>query len=113
MARGAACSSFDRHSTQPGVRVNIARPLTYHPFLSPSSVPPPTPTRGGHVGPSAGGSEGAAEGGACQQVVMVDGLNSETVIGIAFASFVIGVGLTASIWFIYVKTGQSAGIGSS
>lgn len=41
----------------------------------------------------------------CQQVVHVEGLDSGTVVGIAFAAFVIGVLLTAALWFIHTHTG--------
>jgi len=48
---------------------------------------------------------GRAESLHCSRVVHVIGLDSEAVVGIAFASFVIGIILTAAIWFIYVRTG--------
>ena len=41
----------------------------------------------------------------CQQVVQVEGLDSGTVVGIAFAAFVIGVLLTAALWCIHTHTG--------
>ena len=42
----------------------------------------------------------------CQQVVHVEGLDSGTVVGIAFAAFFIGVLLTAALWFIHTHTGE-------
>jgi transforming growth factor beta receptor III len=37
--------------------------------------------------------------------LVVDGLESGTVIGIAFAAFFIGVLLMAALWFIHTHTG--------
>lgn len=42
----------------------------------------------------------------CQQIVRMEGLDSGTVVGIAFAAFIIGVLLTAALWFIHTKTGK-------
>lgn len=42
------------------------------------------------------------------QTVVVEGLDSGTVIGIAFAAFIIGVLLVAALWFIHTHTGQFA-----
>ncbi|XP_074654807.1 endoglin-like [Tubulanus polymorphus] len=39
--------------------------------------------------------------------IIVQGLDSGTVVGIAFAAFIIGVLLTASLWFIHTHTGPS------
>lgn len=36
----------------------------------------------------------------------VEGLDSATVVGIAFAAFIIGVLLTAALWFIHTHTGM-------
>jgi len=41
----------------------------------------------------------------CEQIVRVEGLDSGTVVGIAFAAFIIGVLLTAVLWFIHTHTG--------
>ena len=40
------------------------------------------------------------------QIVQMDGLDSVTVVGIAFAAFVIGVLLTAALWYIHTHTGE-------
>lgn len=42
------------------------------------------------------------------QTVVVEGLDSGTVIGIAFAAFIIGVLLVAALWFIHTHTGQAS-----
>ncbi len=42
----------------------------------------------------------------CEQVVRVEGLDSGTVVGIAFAAFIIGVLLTAALWYIHTHTGM-------
>ena len=39
-----------------------------------------------------------------QQVILV-GVSTEVTVGIALASFVIGVGLTAILWCIHMRTG--------
>lgn len=44
----------------------------------------------------------------CEQVVHVEGLSMEIVIAIAFAAFIIGILLMASLWYIYVHTGKWA-----
>ena len=46
------------------------------------------------------------------QVILV-GLSTPTVVGIAFASFAIGVALTAALWLIHLKTGKKAYISNS
>ncbi|RXM27832.1 Transforming growth factor beta receptor type 3 [Acipenser ruthenus] len=40
---------------------------------------------------------------------VMHGLDTATVVGIAFAAFVIGALLTGALWFIYVNTGETAG----
>jgi transforming growth factor beta receptor III len=40
--------------------------------------------------------------------IIVQGLDSGTVIGIAFAAFIIGVLLTASLWYIHTHTGPTS-----
>ena len=40
------------------------------------------------------------------QCLRVAGLDSGTVIGIAFAAFIIGVMLTAALWYIHTHTGE-------
>lgn len=40
------------------------------------------------------------------ETVVVEGLESVTVVGIAFAAFVIGVILMAALWFIHTHTGK-------
>jgi len=40
----------------------------------------------------------------CAQVIHVEGLNSSTVVGIAFAAFIIGIALTGAIWYIHTCT---------
>ncbi|XP_015210713.2 transforming growth factor beta receptor type 3 isoform X1 [Lepisosteus oculatus] len=40
---------------------------------------------------------------------VIYGLDTPTVVGIAFAAFVIGALLTAALWFIYSHTGEAAG----
>lgn len=42
-----------------------------------------------------------------QQSVIIEGLESGTVVGIAFAAFVIGILLTGALWFIHTHTGPS------
>ncbi|KAK0066039.1 transforming growth factor beta receptor type 3-like isoform X3, partial [Biomphalaria pfeifferi] len=39
-----------------------------------------------------------------QQRVIIEGLDSATVVGIAFAAFAIGILLTGSLWFIHSHT---------
>lgn len=39
------------------------------------------------------------------QIIVLGGLSTEIVVGIALASFVIGVCLTATLWVIHMKTG--------
>ena len=38
-------------------------------------------------------------------IIVVEGLSTEAVVGISIASFIIGVGLMATLWYIYMKTG--------
>ena len=45
------------------------------------------------------------------QIVQVQGLDSATVVGIAFAAFLIGVLLMLALWLIHKKTGQCGGMG--
>jgi len=61
---------------------------------------------GGQLG--SGGSSGGATGDTtrpCTTIVRMEGLDSGTVVGIAFAAFVIGVSLTAALWYIHTHTG--------
>ena len=46
------------------------------------------------------------QAGRCDQVIRREGLDSGTVVGIAFAAFIIGVALTAALWFIHTHTGR-------
>ncbi|KAI8771419.1 transforming growth factor beta receptor type 3 isoform X3, partial [Biomphalaria glabrata] len=39
-----------------------------------------------------------------QQRVIIEGLDSATVVGIAFAAFAIGILLTGALWFIHSHT---------
>ncbi|XP_041367979.1 transforming growth factor beta receptor type 3-like [Gigantopelta aegis] len=41
-----------------------------------------------------------------QHSVIIEGLDSATVVGIAFAAFTIGIILTAALWFIHTHTGM-------
>ncbi|XP_033884677.3 transforming growth factor beta receptor type 3-like [Acipenser ruthenus] len=43
-----------------------------------------------------------------QPSYVMHGLDTATVVGIAFAAFVIGALLTGALWFIYVNTGETA-----
>lgn len=52
------------------------------------------------------GSKGSSESHA-QQSVIIEGLDSGTVVGIAFAAFAIGILLTGALWFIHTHTGPS------
>ncbi|KAI0207904.1 Transforming growth factor beta receptor type 3 [Lamellibrachia satsuma] len=45
----------------------------------------------------------------CVQVVRVQGLDTLTVVGISFAAFIMGVLLTAALWFIHTHTGPMRG----
>lgn len=40
------------------------------------------------------------------QIIVLGGLSTEIVVGIALASFIIGVCLTATLWVIHMKTGK-------
>ena len=42
-----------------------------------------------------------------QQKIIIEGLDSPTVIGIAFAAFFIGIFLTVALWCIHTHTGRS------
>ena len=46
----------------------------------------------------------------CGQVMKVEGLDSGTVVGIAFAAFIIGVLLTAALWYIHTHTGEEGAL---
>lgn len=46
-----------------------------------------------------------AEGTDKAQIIVLGGLSTEVVVGIALASFAIGVCLTATLWVIHMKTG--------
>ena len=87
-------------------RVSV-RPLTRGPLVVEPSVvltqPSATRPRGAPSTARPAPSDVRAADERCQQIVLVDGLDSEAVIGIAFASFIIGVFLTASIWFSYTS----------
>ncbi|XP_059149907.1 transforming growth factor beta receptor type 3-like [Physella acuta] len=43
-----------------------------------------------------------------QQKIIIEGLDSATVVGIAFAAFAIGIFLTGALWFIHSHTGDVA-----
>lgn len=47
-------------------------------------------------------SEAPAEG---EPRVIYVGVSTEVTVGIALASFAIGVGLTGALWYIHMKTG--------
>jgi len=40
------------------------------------------------------------------ETIVVEGLDSGTVVGIAFAAFIIGVLLTGALWYIHTHTGK-------
>ncbi|XP_046371437.1 transforming growth factor beta receptor type 3-like isoform X1 [Haliotis rufescens] len=42
-----------------------------------------------------------------QQSIIIEGLDSATVVGIAFAAFAIGILLTGALWFIHTHTGPA------
>ena len=44
----------------------------------------------------------------CAAAVRVVGLEITVVVGIAFTAFAIGIVLTATLWFIYTRTGTTA-----
>ncbi|KAL5012352.1 hypothetical protein ScPMuIL_010903 [Solemya velum] len=48
---------------------------------------------------------GSSSSGSSNQSIIIEGLDSGTVIGIAFAAFIIGVLLMAALWFIHTHTG--------
>lgn len=41
-----------------------------------------------------------------QQKIIIEGLDSATVVGIAFAAFAIGILLMGALWFIHSHTGD-------
>lgn len=51
-------------------------------------------------------NSGQSKNDAPQGKIIMEGLDSGTVIGIAFAAFVIGVMLTAALWYIHAHTGK-------
>ncbi|XP_045596803.2 LOW QUALITY PROTEIN: transforming growth factor beta receptor type 3 [Procambarus clarkii] len=53
---------------------------------------------------SAGSSAGTSATDDKTQIIVLGGLSTEIVVGIALASFVIGVCLTATLWVIHMKT---------
>ncbi|XP_076454844.1 transforming growth factor beta receptor type 3-like [Babylonia areolata] len=53
------------------------------------------------------GSSSSQGEGQVQQSVIIEGLDSGTVVGIAFAAFAIGILLTGALWFIHTHTGPS------
>ena len=52
----------------------------------------------------ASSSEAPVEG---QQKIIYVGVSTEVTVGIALASFAIGVGLTGALWCIHMKTGKT------
>ena len=44
----------------------------------------------------------------CSQIVRIEGLDSPTVVGIAFAAFLIGTLLSGTLWYIHSRTGNAA-----
>lgn len=40
----------------------------------------------------------------CDQIVRIEGLDSPTVVGIAFAAFLIGTMLSGTLWYIHSRT---------
>ena len=58
----------------------------------------------GETTTSAGSQESQNSGVSGTQVILV-GVSTEVTVGIALASFVIGVGLTAILWCIHMRTG--------
>jgi len=78
--------------------------LSVGPLLSPLGKP--TAAAAAAVSVNAGDKE---DGHACDgETVVVEGVSFAVVIVIAFAAFIIGVLLMSSLWFIYVKTSESA-----
>ena len=55
---------------------------------------------------NSGGSHRSRGEGHTQQSVIIEGLDSGTVVGIAFAAFAIGILLTGALWFIHTHTGN-------
>ncbi|CAL4068391.1 unnamed protein product, partial [Meganyctiphanes norvegica] len=51
-----------------------------------------------------GAESGVSSGEEKTQILLIEGLSTEIVVGIALASFIIGVCLTATLWFIHMKT---------
>lgn len=52
------------------------------------------------------GSLGSQSNGVSGTQVILVGVSTEVTVGIALASFVIGVGLTAILWCIHMRTGK-------
>ena len=55
---------------------------------------------------SKGVESGENSGDEKTQIIVLGGLSTEIVVGIALASFIIGVCLTATLWLIHMKTGE-------
>ena len=55
---------------------------------------------------SQAGSKAVKGDSQTQQSVIIEGLDSGTVVGIAFAAFAIGILLTGALWFIHTYTGD-------
>ncbi|KAK2168002.1 hypothetical protein LSH36_21g01008 [Paralvinella palmiformis] len=83
----------------------VIKPLLPGHDLPHMSAGQSTPPVDADAGPTAAvlSSEGSSD--KCERVVRVEGLDSGTVVGIAFAAFVIGVLLTAALWYIHTHTG--------
>ena len=67
----------------------------------------PSPTHASKPRSNFVGSKVVKGDGQTQQSVIIEGLDSGTVVGIAFAAFAIGSLLTGALWFIHTHTGQS------
>ena len=68
-------------------------------------VADPNPTQASKPRNNNAGSKAAKGEGQTQQSVIIEGLDSGTVVGIAFAAFAIGILLTGALWFIHTHTG--------
>ena len=68
-------------------------------------VTDPNPTQASKPRNNNAGSKAAKGEGQTQQSVIIEGLDSGTVVGIAFAAFAIGILLTGALWFIHTHTG--------
>ena len=55
---------------------------------------------------STSSSDGSDDSPSAQVIIV--GVSTEVTVGIALASFVIGVGLTAILWCIHTRTGKEA-----